>query len=88
MSVFAHQAAARVDKKRESPSMEILERVRTLTLVGQQRAAAGDYCSCSLCLLDLLHAVAVGVSLEVCSQFHNAACCVISLSFNGSMCCR
>ena len=39
----ARQAAARVDKKRESPSLEILERVRALTLAGQQRAAAGGF---------------------------------------------
>lgn len=31
-----------MDKKREAPSMEILERVRALTLAGQQRAAAGE----------------------------------------------
>ena len=32
-----------MDKKRESPSLEILERVRALTLAGQQRAAAGGF---------------------------------------------
>lgn len=42
-TALACQAAARVDKKRESPSMEILERVRALTLAGQQRAAAGEH---------------------------------------------